>query len=112
MYTVYATKTTLDLIQNLYTHYTCIYVTDMSDNDERLWSPYNEEEPLKGLIKRLNGCADFAAVASDLVSETQLIRIAYRLVADTVHYPEDFWAWRTWENKYWTAFQAHFIEVR
>ena len=54
MYTGYATKTTLDLIQNLYSHYDCISATDMSDNNEQFLFPYNAEELLEGLIERLN----------------------------------------------------------
>ena len=74
---------TLDLIQNLYTHYTRISSTDMLADDERLQPHCNTEEPLEGLIERLNECAEFAAKASELVSETQLLHVAYRLVAET-----------------------------
>ena len=45
-YTGYATKTTLDIFTHIYTHYVHISATDISDNDERLCSPYNAEEPL------------------------------------------------------------------
>ena len=94
-YTGYATKTTLELVQNLYLHYACISATDMSKSDEWLRSPYNAEDPLGGIIERLNKCTDFAAAASEPVSETQLVCIAYGIVADTGKYPEDCREWRT-----------------
>ena len=61
-------KTTLELIQHLYTHYSRISATDMAASDGFIQFPYNAEEPLEGLIERLNDCTDFAAAASELVS--------------------------------------------
>ena len=84
----------------------------MESNDERLRSEYNAEEPLKGFIERLNKCEDFVAAASGLVSQTQIVLITYRLVADTGQYLKDCWAWRTQDDKYWTVFQAHFIKYQ
>ena len=78
----------------------------MAANNEILRASYNTEEPLKSLIKRLNKCADFATASGEPVSETQLVRITYRLVADTGKYPDDCWAWRNQDEKYWTTFQA------
>ena len=75
-YMGYATKTTLELIKHLYSHYAHISATYMSDNYERLLSPYNAEEPFEGLTERLNKCTDFAVEASEPVLETQLARIA------------------------------------
>ena len=108
----YSTKTTMELIQNIYAKYARIYATYMAANNERLRSPYNGKEQLEGLIKRLNKCAGFGAEANELVSETQLARITYGLVSDMFQYPKDCWAWRTLDNKYWTDFQAHFIKAQ
>ena len=46
------------------------------------------------------------------VSDTQLVRITYGLVAETGQYPEDCRAWRNQDEKSWTTFQAHFIEAQ
>ena len=43
----------------------------------------DSEEQLESLIERLNECAYFATAASEPVSETQLVRIAYGLVDET-----------------------------
>ena len=64
-----------------YKHYARISPSDMVANDERLQASYNTEKPLKSLIERLNECADFATAAGEPVLETQLVRIAYGLVA-------------------------------
>ena len=55
---------------------------------------------------------DFSTAAREPVSETQLVRITYGLVAETGHYPEDCRAWRNQDDKSWTTFQAHFIEAQ
>ena len=46
------------------------------------------------------------------VSETQLVCIAYGLVAETGQYPEDYRAWRNQDYKSWTTLQSHFIEAQ
>ena len=76
---------------------------DISDNVEKLCSPYNEEEPIEGTIDRLNEFADFTAAERDSLCETQPIHITYGLVAETDQYPEYFWAYRTKDNKSWMA---------
>ena len=48
----------------------------MPANTENLRSPYNAEEPLEGLIKRINECSYFTVEAIEPVSETQLVRVA------------------------------------
>ena len=65
----------------------------MSGNDKRQQYPYNVVEPPKGLVERLNECADFVVVASEPVSETQIICITYKLIADMGQHPEDCQAW-------------------
>ena len=68
------------------------------------------EELIKSLIERLKECADLVTSAKEPVSETQFVRIAYGLVAETDQYPEYFQALRNQTDKSWKAFQAHFIE--
>ena len=82
----------------------------MAANDERLQASCNTEEPLEILIKRINECTDFATEAREPVSKTQLVRIAYGLVAETGQYPEDCRTWRNQDENSCTTFQAHFIE--
>ena len=82
-YTGYATRWTMYLLTHLCKNYVRISPSDMAENDKRLLESYNTEEPLKSLIERLDECADFATAAGDPVSETQLARIAYVLVAET-----------------------------
>ena len=85
----YSTKSTMELIAHLHDLYTCIASMEMAENDEIIHAPYNAEEPLESLIERLNESPDSATAASEPVSQTQLVRIAYGLVAETGQYPED-----------------------
>ena len=73
---------------------------------------YNAEEPLESLIERLNKCAYFSTAAGEPVSDTQLVRIAYGMVAEMGHYPEYCRDWRNQDEKSWTTFQVHFIEAQ
>ena len=58
----------------------------MSVNDKKILSCYNVEKPIEGLIKRLNKCAYFSAVAIETVTDTKLLLIVYGLVAETGQY--------------------------
>ena len=73
----------MDLLIHPYKNYARI------SNIERLQASNNTEDRLKSLIERLDKCADFTTATGELVSETQPVRIAYRLVAETGDYPED-----------------------
>ena len=84
----------------------------MEENNEKPRSQYNVEKLLEDLVKRLNKCDDFTAVVGKPVTETQIVCIPYGMVAETGQYPEDCWVWRSREDKYWTVFQAHFIEAQ
>ena len=100
----------MDLITHIYENYARIYRSGMAENNEILRASYNAEEPLESLIERLNECADFATAAGAPVLETQLVRIAYRLMLETGKYPEYCRTWRNHYEKSWTIFQSHFIE--
>ena len=79
----------MKLINHLYKQYARISSMGMAANDEIIRASYNSKEPLGSLTERLNECADFVTAASEPVSETQLVRITYVLVAETGQYPED-----------------------
>ena len=110
VYTWYATKTILDIVIHSYLHYDRIFTTIISVNDEQLRSPYNAENPLKGIIKRLNEYDDFSLAEIDPVTDTEFFRIMHGLVTETGKYPENCRAWIMHDKKYWTANQANLIE--
>ena len=82
-YTGYATRLTMDILTHLYKNYARISPSDMTSKNERLQALYNSEEPLENLIKRIDECADFVTASGEPVSETQLVRITYGMVAET-----------------------------
>ena len=53
-YNGYATRSMIYLIAHPYEQYVRISSIYMAANEERLCTPYNAEEPLKSLVKRLN----------------------------------------------------------
>ena len=73
----------MDPLTHIYKNYARISPLDMAAKDEILRSSYNAEELLKSLTERLDECAEFATAAGEPVSETQLVRISYELVAET-----------------------------
>ena len=100
----------LDLATHIYAHYANISANDISENSKRLLSPYNAEDTLECLIQRLKKFSDFADSASELVTETKIVRIAYGLVTYMGQHPGDCWVWRMQDNESWAAFQDKFIK--
>ena len=100
----------LDTRTHRYKNYIRISATDMAENDKNIKLPYNAEKPLNILIEILNKYADFAVSAGETLMDTQLVCIAYCLVAETGHYLAYFRVWRAVKEKSWTAFQSRFIE--
>ena len=54
----YYGATTLQLLINLYGHYTRILATDLAEKKKRIREAYNTDDPLKSLYTRLKECID------------------------------------------------------
>ena len=107
-FTGYSRATTLSLISHLYVHYAQISATELAKNDMNLWETYNSDEPLEILHTRLNGCVDYTTAVGEPITEGQVVRISYGLVAETGQFQEDCRTWRSKseQEKTWTSFQG------
>ena len=91
-----------------------ILATYLAKNNKNLREAYNTDEPLESLYTRIDECVDYTTAGGEPITGGQVVRIAYRLVAETAQLQEDCRTWRAKleMEKTWTTFQAHFTEAQ
>ena len=80
-FTGYYGMATLLLIIYLYGHYARILSTELVENSTKMQEPFNPTNPIESLYTRINKCIEYKTTAEKLVTEIQVMRIAYDLVA-------------------------------
>ena len=63
--------------------------TDLELNNYKMRQPFNIDEPVKSVYTRLNECIDYANLAGKPITEEQVVRIAYGLIAETGQFQEN-----------------------
>ena len=88
-------------------------MVDLEENDRKLRETYNPDKPLKSLYVRLNECVDYVTVAGEPITEGQVVRISYSLVAETGKFQEYYQTLcaKLEQENTWTLFQVHFIKA-
>ena len=89
----YSVATTICLLSHLYDSYMRISATGLEENERNLRKPCNTNETLKSLYMRLKKWVDNATAVGEPITEEQVVRISYSLVAEMGQFQEDF---RTW----------------
>ena len=86
---------------------------DLTKNGTNLRETFNPDDPVESLYMRLNECVDYETAADNTVTEGQVMRIAYIIVAETGQFQEDFQNRRAKSDPEttWTIFLAHFIKA-
>ena len=72
----------LTLLSHLYGQYAGLSATDLAEKDRKIWETSNPDEPLKSLYTRLNKCVDYVTASGKHITEEQVVRIPYSLVAE------------------------------
>jgi hypothetical protein len=108
--TQFSQVTPLQILTHLWTTYGSVSTEDLSANWTRMNTPWNPPTPIESLYSQLKIGKDFAEEGAELISDTQLQRIAYDLIQATGLFEV---ACREWRNKpaatkTWAAFQVFF----
>jgi hypothetical protein len=108
--TQFSQVTPLQILTHLWTTYGAVSTEDLSANWTRMNTPWNPPTPIESLYSQLKVGKDFAEEGAELISDTQLQRIAYDLIQATGLFEV---ACREWRNKptatkTWDAFQVFF----
>jgi hypothetical protein len=106
----YANCTSLDLLTDLLTFYAMIAPTELTQNYERLNTPYDTNQPIETLLQQIQDARAFALAGGQPYGAAMIFNVAYALVFNTGLYPDACRAWqsRAIEAKTWAQFKIDF----
>jgi hypothetical protein len=106
----YANCTSLELLTHLLTFYAMIAPTELTQNYERLNTPYDPNQPIKTLFQQIQDARAFAVTGGQPYGNAMIINVAYTLIFNTGLFPDACRAWksRVIAGKTWAQFKIDF----
>jgi hypothetical protein len=103
----YANCTSLQILTHLLTYYAMIAPTELTQNYERLNTPYDTNQPIKTLFQQIQDAQAFAVAGGQPYGAAMIVNVAYTLVFNTGLYPDACSAWqsRAIAAKTWAQFK-------
>jgi hypothetical protein len=106
----YANCTSLQLLTLPLTYYAMIAPTEITQNYERLNTPYDPNQPIETLFQQIQDARAFAVAGGQPYGAAMIVNVAYTLVFNTVLFPD---ACREWQSralcgKTWAHFKLDF----
>ena len=108
--TGFANVTTLTMLKHLYKNYGRLSPADLQDNDTRMRTKYDPNQPIEILFDQVEDSISLAAAGQAPYTPAQIVSIAYNLVFNTGLFPEACREWRrrTDNDKIWLNFKVDF----
>jgi hypothetical protein len=106
----YANCTSLQLLTHLLTYYAIIAPTELTQNYERLNTPYDPNQPIEILFQQIQDTWAFAVAGGQPYGAAMIVNVAYTLVFSTGLFPDACRAWqsRAIAAKTWAQFKIDF----
>jgi hypothetical protein len=106
----YANCTSLQLLTHLLTYYAMIAPTELTQNYERLNTPYDPNQPIETLFQKIQDARAFAVAGGQPYGAAMIVNVAYTLVFNTGLFPDACRAWqsRAIAAKTWAQFKIDF----
>jgi hypothetical protein len=92
----YANCTSLQLLTHLLTYYAIIAPTELTQNYERLNTPYDPNQPIETLFQQIQDARAFAVAGGQTYGAAIIVNVAYTLVFNTGLFPN---ACREWQSR-------------
>jgi hypothetical protein len=84
----YASCTSLQLLTCLLTYYAMIAPTELTQNYERLNTPYDPNQPIETLFQEIQDARAFAVAGGQPYGAAMIVNVAYTLVFNTGLFPD------------------------
>jgi hypothetical protein len=106
----YANCTSLQFLTHLLTYYAMIAPTELTQNYERLNTPYDPYQPIEMLFQQIQDARAFAVAGGQPYGAAMIVNVAYTLVFNTGLFPDACRAWqsRAIAGKTWAQFKINF----
>jgi hypothetical protein len=106
----YANCTSFDLLTHILTFYAITAPTELTQNYERLNTPYDPNQPIDTLFQQIQDARAFAVACDQPYGAAMIINVSYTLVFKTGLYPD---ACRAWQSRAiaantWAQFKIDF----
>jgi hypothetical protein len=89
----YANCTSLQLLTHLLIYYAMIAPTELTQNHERLNTPYHPNLPIETLFQQIQDAQAFAVAGGQPYGADMIVNVAYTLVFNTGLFPDACRAW-------------------
>jgi hypothetical protein len=109
----YANCTSLQLLTHILTYYAMIAPTELTQNYERLNTPYDPNLPIESLFQQIQDAGAFAVAGGQPYGAAMIVNVAYTLVFNTGLFPDACRAWqlRAIAEKTWAQFKTDFANA-
>jgi hypothetical protein len=106
----YANCTSAQLITHLLTYYSMIAPTELTQNYERLNTPYDPNQPIETLFQQIQDARAFAVAGGQPYGAAMIVNVAYTLMFNTGLFTDACRAWqsRVIAAKTWAQFKIDF----
>jgi hypothetical protein len=106
----YTNCTSLQLLTHLLTYYDMIAPTELTQNYERLNTPYDHNLPIEMLFQQIQDARAFAVAGGQPCGAAMIVNVAYTLVFNTGLFPDACRAWQSTAiaGKTWAQFKIDF----
>jgi hypothetical protein len=106
----YTNCTSLQLLTQLLTYYAMIAPTELTQNYERLNTPYDPNQLIEMLFQKIQDARAFAVAGGQPYGASMIVNVAYTLVFNTGLFPDACRAWqsRAIAAKTWAQFKIDF----
>jgi hypothetical protein len=84
----YDTCTSLQILTHLLTFYAMIAPTELTQNYERLNTPYDPTQPIETLFQKIQDARAFPVAGGQPYGAAMIVNVAYTLVFNTVLFPD------------------------
>jgi hypothetical protein len=84
----YANCTSIQLLTHLLTYYAMIVPTELTQNYERLNTPYDPNQPIENIFRHIQDDRAFAAACGQSYGDAMIVNIAFTLVFNTGLFPD------------------------
>jgi hypothetical protein len=88
-----ANCTSLQLLTHLSTYYAMIAPTELTQNYERLKTPYDPNQQIETLFQQIQDARAFAVAGGQPYGNAMILNVAYKLIFNTGLFPDACRAW-------------------
>jgi hypothetical protein len=106
----YANCTSLQLLTHLLTYYAMIAPTELTQNCNRLNTPYDPNQPIDNLFQQSQDARAFAVAGGQPYGDAMIVTVAF----NTYFFPDACHTWQAWAiaDKTWLKFKLDFAAAR